>query len=158
LLGQFVAVEPDGTVVGCASTLIVSRNPGYAEHTWKDITADGLFTTHNPSADSLYGAGIYTHPKHRHEGIGGMLYEARKQLVTNLNLRRMIAGGRLFNYCEYADKISPLEYAHKVIIAYFTEFEPMIVLGPKFMSNMVHKPLAPCQYRLNLMQLPLQKQ
>jgi hypothetical protein len=27
----------------------------------------------------------------------------------------MIAGGRLFNYCEYADKISPLEYARKVI-------------------------------------------
>jgi hypothetical protein len=44
-----------------------------------------------------------------------MLYEARKQLVTNLNLRRMIAGGRQFNYCEYADKISPLEYAHKVL-------------------------------------------
>jgi hypothetical protein len=30
-------------------------------------------------------------------------------------VRRMIAGGRLFNYREYADKMSPLEYAHKVI-------------------------------------------
>jgi hypothetical protein len=115
LLGQFVAVEPDGTVVGSASTLIVSRNPEYAEHTWKDITADGLFTTHILSGDTLYLADISTHLKYRREGIGGMLYEARKQLVTNLNLRRMIAGGRLFNYCEYADKISPLEYAHKVI-------------------------------------------
>ena len=27
----------------------------------------------------------------------------------------MIAGGRLFNYCECADKMSPLEYANKVI-------------------------------------------
>jgi hypothetical protein len=27
----------------------------------------------------------------------------------------MIAGGRLFNYCEYADRMSPLEYANKVI-------------------------------------------
>ena len=27
----------------------------------------------------------------------------------------MIGGGRLFNYCEYADKMSPYEYAEKVI-------------------------------------------
>jgi hypothetical protein len=60
--GQFVAVEPDGTIVGSASTLIVSLNPEYAEHTWKDITADGLFTTHIPYGDSLYLVDISTHP------------------------------------------------------------------------------------------------
>src|SRR5919198_1127838 len=98
--GQFVAVEPDGTIVGSASTLIVSLNPEYAEHTWKEITAGGLFTNHNPNGDSLYGADISTHPKHRHEGIGGMFYDARKELAAKLNLRRMIAGGRLFNYSE----------------------------------------------------------
>lgn len=114
-LGQFVAVEPDGLIVGSASTLMVSLNPEYADHTWKEITANGMFTNHNSNGDSLYGADISTHPKHRHEGIGGMLYEARKKLATMLNLRRMIAGGRLFNYSEYADKMSPFEYANKVI-------------------------------------------
>ena len=113
--GQFVAVEPDGMVVGSASTLIVLLKPEYAEHTWKQITGDGMFTNHNSIGDSLYGADISTHPKHRHEGIGGMLYEARKELVAKLNLRRMIAGGRLFNYSEYADRMSPYEYADKVI-------------------------------------------
>lgn len=113
--GQFVAVEPDGLIVGSASTLMVSLNPEYADHTWKEITANGMFTNHNSNGDSLYGADISTHPKHRHEGIGGMLYEARKKLATMLNLRRMIAGGRLFNYSEYADKMSPFEYANKVI-------------------------------------------
>ena len=44
-----------------------------------------------------------------------MLYDARKELVIGLKLRRMIAGGRLFNYGEYADRLSPLEYAHRVI-------------------------------------------
>jgi hypothetical protein len=34
-----------------------------------------------------------------------------------LNVRRMLDGGRLFNYCEYADKMSPMEYAQKVIRA-----------------------------------------
>jgi ribosomal protein S18 acetylase RimI-like enzyme len=113
--GQFVAVEPDGTVVGSASTLIVSLNAEYTEHTWKEITANGMFTNHNPHGDSLYGADISTHPKYRHEGIGSMLYDIRKKLVIRLNLRRIIGGGRLFNYCEYADKMSAFEYAQKVI-------------------------------------------
>ena len=113
--GQFVAVEPDDVVVGSASTLIVSLNSEYAEHTWKGITSDGMFGNHNPNGDSLYGADISTHPKHRHEGIGGMFYDVRKELVMKLNLRRMIGGGRLFNYCEYANKMSPLEYAQKTV-------------------------------------------
>jgi hypothetical protein len=44
-----------------------------------------------------------------------MLYDARKDLVIKLNLRRMIAGGRLFNYSEYAEKMSAQEYAEKVV-------------------------------------------
>ena len=114
-LGQFVVVEEDGEVVGSASTLIVTLNPEYAEHTWKGITSDGMFTDHNPNGDSLYGADISTHPKFRHEGIGSMLYGARKELVLRLGLRRMISGGRLFNYQDYADKMSAFEYASKVI-------------------------------------------
>jgi ribosomal protein S18 acetylase RimI-like enzyme len=113
--GQFIAVEPDGTIVGSASTLIVSLDPEYKEHTWIDITANGMFTNHSYDGDSLYGADISSHPKYRHEGIGTMLYDARKELAIKMNVRRMIAGGRLFNYCEYADKMSPLEYAEKVI-------------------------------------------
>ena len=113
--GQFVAVEPDGTIVGSASTFVVSLNPQYAEHTWKDITADGLFTNHNSSGDSLYLADISTHPKHRHEGIGSMIIYRWRELVEKLNLRRMIGGGRLFNYTEYADRMSPYEYTEKVI-------------------------------------------
>ena len=114
-LGQFVVVEEDGEVVGSASTLIVTLNPEYAEHTWKGITSDGMFTDHTPNGDSLYGADISTHPKFRHEGIGSMLYGARKELVLRLGLRRMISGGRLFNYQDYADKMSAFEYANKVI-------------------------------------------
>jgi ribosomal protein S18 acetylase RimI-like enzyme len=113
--GQLVVVEEDGEVVGSASTLIVTLNPAYAEHSWKGITSDGMFTDHNPNGDSLYGADISTHPKFRHEGIGSMLYGARKELVLSLGLKRMISGGRLFNYQDYADKMSAFEYANKVI-------------------------------------------
>lgn len=113
--GQFVAVEPDGTVVGSASTLIVSLSPEYTDHTWCEITADGMFTNHDPNGDSLYGADISTHPRYRHEGIGGMLYGARKDHALRFALKRMIAGGRLYNYREHADKMSAIEYAQLVL-------------------------------------------
>ena len=58
--GQFVAVERDGTIVGSASTLIVSIDPEFKDHTWKEITANGMFRNHDPKGDSLYGANIYT--------------------------------------------------------------------------------------------------
>ena len=113
--GQFVAEEPDGTIVGSANTLIVSLNPEYADHTWQEITANGMFTNHDPKGDSLYGADIPIHPKYRHKGIGSMLYDERKRLVIKLKLRRMIAGGRLFNYSNYSNQMSVEDYAKKVV-------------------------------------------
>lgn len=38
-----------------------------------------------------------------------------KELVLKLGLRRMISGGRLFNYQDYADKMSAFGYAARVI-------------------------------------------
>ncbi|HUG96954.1 MAG TPA: GNAT family N-acetyltransferase, partial [Nitrososphaera sp.] len=86
----------------------------YAEHTYKEITGSGTFTTHDPKGDSLYGADVSTHPEMRRLGIATALYEARRQLVIRLNLRRIIAGGRLLNYCEQEDMTAE-EYAKKVV-------------------------------------------
>jgi hypothetical protein len=44
-----------------------------------------------------------------------MLYDARKELAKKLNLRRILAGGRLFDYCKYSQVMSAKEYADKVI-------------------------------------------
>ncbi len=112
--GQFCA-ELDDRIVGSASSLIVKLVPDYTEHTWGQITANGMFTNHDPQGDSLYGADVSTHPRVRRLGIATMLYRARKDLAVKLNLRRIIAGGRLFNYCEYSDKMSAFEYAQKVV-------------------------------------------
>ncbi len=112
--GQFCAEFKD-EIIGSSSSLIVQLNPEYADHTFGQITGKGLFTTHNPNGDSLYGADISVHPDFRRLGIATKLYHARKDLTIKLNLRRIIAGGRLFNYCEFAEKISPEEYVQKVI-------------------------------------------
>ena len=113
--GQFCA-KLYGKIVGSASDLIVSLNPEYRNHTWYDIVGNrNIFTSHDPKGDSLYGDDVCTHPNFRRLGIGTMLFNARKELAIKLNLRRVMTGGRLYNYCEYADKISPSEYADRVV-------------------------------------------
>jgi ribosomal protein S18 acetylase RimI-like enzyme len=112
--GQFCA-ELGGKIIASSSSLVTSLKPDYQEHTWKQATAYGMFTNHTLKGDSLYGADISTHPDSRGLGIATMLYDARKDLAVKLNLRRMIAGGRLFNYSEYAEKMSAQEYAEKVV-------------------------------------------
>jgi ribosomal protein S18 acetylase RimI-like enzyme len=105
-----------GRIVASASSLIVTLHPDeYAEHTWYDITGYGMFTNHNPHGDTLYGADISTHPDFRRQGIATMLYNARKELAIKLGLRRIIIGGRLYNYYKYADKLTAFKYVKNVI-------------------------------------------
>lgn len=112
--GQHCA-ELDGKIIASASSLVISLASEYQEHTWRQATANGMFTNHSLDGDSLYGADISTHPDSRGLGIATILYDVRKALAVKLNLRRIIAGGRLFNYCEYAEKMSPQKYAEKVV-------------------------------------------
>lgn len=112
--GQLVA-ERQGRILGAASSLIVDmgRDP-LRPHTWAGITDSGYFTNHDPEADTLYGADVYVHPDSRGLGVGAALYEARRKLCRRLNKRRILAGGRLWNYSEHAEKMSPDEYAFRV--------------------------------------------
>ena len=112
--GQLVA-EVNGEIVGAASSLLVDLGPDpLRHHTWAGITDSGYFTNHNPNADTLYGADVYVHPDSRGLGVGAALYAARRQLCRHLNKRRILAGGRLWNFAEHADKMSPEEYAYRV--------------------------------------------
>jgi ribosomal protein S18 acetylase RimI-like enzyme len=112
--GQF-CVEINGKIVGSSSSLIVSLKPEYAEHTWQEVTGQGLFKNHDPLGDSLYGADISVHPDFRYKGLATMLYNARKELAMKMNLRRVIAGGRLYDYYKYAKMMSAEEYTKKVV-------------------------------------------
>lgn len=113
--GQVVA-ELDGKIVGAISTLIVHLGPNpLRHHTWSGITDSGYFTNHDPTGDTLYGADVYVHPDTRGKGVGAALYEARRELCRRFNLRRILLGGRLFNYKEHAHLFGPQEYAARVV-------------------------------------------
>ena len=112
--GQLVAMV-DGEIVGAIASLIVNtgRDP-YRPHTYGGITDGGYFHNHDSDGDTLYGADVYVDPDCQGKGIGGALYEARRRLCKQLNLRRILAGGRLSGYGEMASELTPEEYVQMV--------------------------------------------
>jgi predicted amidohydrolase/GNAT superfamily N-acetyltransferase len=112
--GQIVA-EMSGRLVGAVASLIVEmgRDP-YRQHTYAGITDGGFFYNHKPDGDTLYGADVYVDPEVRGERIGSLLYSARRDLCKRLNLRRILAGGRLHGYHRHSSNMSPEEYVRAV--------------------------------------------
>ncbi|MBR9997880.1 MAG: bifunctional GNAT family N-acetyltransferase/carbon-nitrogen hydrolase family protein [Cyclobacteriaceae bacterium] len=111
--GQF-CVEVNGKAVAFALALIIDYKKFGDTHTYKQITGNYTFSTHNPKGDVLYGIDIFIHPEYRNMRLGRRLYDARKELCEHLNLRAIVAGGRLPGYREYADSMTPKEYIFKV--------------------------------------------
>lgn len=111
--GQIV-IKADGVVVGCALSIIVDYDIFGDVHTYKQITGDYRFDTHNPAGDVLYGIEIFIHPEYRGLRLGRRLYDARKELCERMNLKAIVFGGRIPNFYKYADTLSPKEYIQKV--------------------------------------------
>lgn len=111
--GQLVALAGD-RIVGYAISLIVRLDDSSPWYSYGEITGDGTFSTHDPSGDTLYGADIAVLPEYRGQGISKKLYEARRSLLKRFNLRRMVAGGRIPGYREWAGRLSPEEYVERV--------------------------------------------
>ncbi len=101
-------------IVGCALSIIVSYGRFGDEHTYKEITGNMTFNTHNPRGDVLYGIDIFIRPEFRGLRLGRRLYDARKELCEQLNLRSIIFGGRIPNYYKKANELTPREYIRKV--------------------------------------------
>ena len=112
--GQLVA-ERDDRIVGCASSLVIVWDEWADEHTWREITAAGTFSTHNPEGLTLYGAEVFVDPTLRGQRIGHHLYEGRRQMCRRLNLRRIIACGRLPGYSAVAEQMPVELYVKKVL-------------------------------------------
>ena len=109
-----ICIEDNDRVVAAAFAVIVDYDKFGDNHTYDEITGNAYLTTHDPNGDVLYGVDIFADPEYRDMRLGRRLYEARKELCRNLNLRAIVAGGRIPFYKKYADKLSPQEYIQEV--------------------------------------------
>lgn len=112
--GQLIA-EVGDQLAGCASSLVITWDDWAEYHSWDEITASGSFDSHNPMGRTLYGAEVFVNPELRGSGIGHALYEGRRDICRRMNLKRIIACGRMPGYHRFADRMTPEEYAKRVI-------------------------------------------
>ncbi|MGY6629768.1 MAG: GNAT family N-acetyltransferase [Wenzhouxiangella sp.] len=109
-----LCIEDNGKVVAAAISLIVKYSRWGQDHRYWDIVGNGFLTTHDPKGDVLYGVDVFVHPDYRDLRLGRRLYDARKELCENLNLRGIVVGGRIPGYAKLASEMTPQQYVAKV--------------------------------------------
>jgi len=109
-----ICVEYDGKIVASSSSLILDFALYGEMHTWRDISNAGYITNHNPEGNTLYGIEIMVDPEYRGMKLARRLYDARKRIAVEMNLMRIVIGGRIPNYGKYAEKMTAREYVDKV--------------------------------------------
>lgn len=109
-----ICVEDHGRCIGFVLSIVVDYDRFGDAHTYEQITGDYRFTTHSPDGDVLYGIEAAVHPEYQGLRIGRRLYDARKEVCEQLNLRAIIAGGRMPGYGKHASSITPREYIDRV--------------------------------------------
>lgn len=111
--GQLVIVV-DGKVVGSALSLILDEDVVDKNHDYKKITGNFTFSTHNDNGEILYGIDVFIHPNYRGLRLGRRLYDARKELCEQLNLKSIVFAGRIPSYSKHAAEFTPKEYIEKI--------------------------------------------
>ena len=109
-----LCVEVNGHVVACALSIILDSKKSNIYDSYYEIIDDGKFSKHDYEGDTLYGIEVFVHPDYRSLRLGRRLYDSRKELCEELNLKSIVAGGRIPNYYNYAEEMSPRVYIEKV--------------------------------------------
>ncbi len=117
---------PEGCFAGFDSTdnnrlvamglgLRVQFDLSQPQHTIDDIVPhDPDRSGHDPEGPWYYGSGISVHIEYRRRGIGRELYQLRKSVCSQHNLRGIVAGGVMPGYADHRDSMSADEYIGKV--------------------------------------------
>ena len=111
--GQLV-IEDNGDLVATALTIKVNYDRFSNPHRYEDLITDDKVRSHRDDGDALYGLDVFVDKEYRGYRLGRRLYEARKELCREENLRAILAGGRLPGYGQYADQMKITEYIEQV--------------------------------------------
>jgi predicted amidohydrolase/GNAT superfamily N-acetyltransferase len=130
-----ICVEYEGKIIGSSSSLIIDFDDYSDQHTWAEITDNGYITNHDPEGYNLYGMEIMVHPDYRRMKIGHRIYEARKQLAREFNLKSIIIGGRIPNYHKNEEKMTVREYIEEVLVQ--NVYDPVLTFQMKNGFNVI---------------------
>lgn len=112
--GDFVALDGE-RVVGLGSGFFIDFDFENPDHSFQEIIAEGYYSNHDPNGDWYYGGDISVHPEYRGQGIGRLLYEARKDLVRRYQRKGIVAGGLIPGFVDYKSRMTAQEYVDKVV-------------------------------------------
>lgn len=101
-------------LAGCALSILTDEDNIFNKHSYREITGNYTFHTHNPEGNVLYGIDVFVDPQWRGLRLGRRLYDARKELCEKLNLKGIVFGGRIPGYHKHANELTPKEYIQKV--------------------------------------------
>ncbi len=109
-----ICIEDKGIVVAAALSLMISFSKYGENHTYKQVIGEGHLKNHDPDGDYLYGIEVFVNPDYQGMRLGRRLYDARKEICENLNLRGILVGGRIPGYNKYSDELTPQQYTQMV--------------------------------------------
>jgi predicted amidohydrolase/GNAT superfamily N-acetyltransferase len=109
-----VIIKINNQLAGCALSIILDYDKFDEHHTYKEITGNYTFDTHDKEGDVMYGVDVFIKSEYRGLRLGRRLYDYRKDLAEKLNLRGIAFGGRIPNYHKHALELTPKEYIEKV--------------------------------------------
>lgn len=119
--GQFVA-EYNGEIAGHCATFIIGEDIALRPHTWMQITGNGFATRHDENGDYLYGMEVCVSPERRRLRIGQRLYNARKQLCKDLELKGIVFGGRIPGLARKIKQFeTPQTYVEEVVAGHLKD-------------------------------------
>jgi len=136
--GQF-CITHNNKIIASSCSLMLNMDEYDETQSWREMTNSGYITNHNPFGRTLYGIEMMVDPAFRSMKLARRLYDKRKQLTKDRNLKRIIIAGRIPGYYKHAKKMSAREYVQKVIDKIF--YDP--VLTAQIANDFVLKRLIP---------------
>jgi len=109
-----VCIEDNGVPIAIALSIVVDFSLIGEHHTYDRIISNGTFKSHDPEGDYLYGIEVFVDPEYHGMRLGRRLYDARKEIAENLNLKGILLGGRIPGYHNVSNEMTPQEYILKV--------------------------------------------
>ena len=96
--GQII-IRVNNQLAGCALSIVIDYNQFGENHTYREITGNFTFSTHDEEGDMLYGVDVFIKPEFRGLRLGRRLYDYRRlSLRSKSDLCDKITKRRIYQF------------------------------------------------------------